>query len=275
MDTTIFKRRVQNYYHKHGRRLPWRAKSATPYQILVSEVMLQQTQVDRVVPKYKAFLKQFPSFRALAKAKQSDIIKAWSGLGYNRRALNLQKTATIVTQKYHGKLPHTYGELVELPGIGSYTAGALLAFVFNTPTVFIETNIRTVFIHHYYDFIDKTILSGDVKIDDEDLLVLVEKTLDTKNPREWYYALMDYGAHLKKTVGNPNTQSRHYTKQSRFEGSRRQLRGKILKALGSNTYTAPALARVLGKPVEQITDVLADLTAEGFVEKKANRFTLA
>ncbi|HEV7449668.1 MAG TPA: A/G-specific adenine glycosylase [Candidatus Paceibacterota bacterium] len=199
--------------------LPWR-KTHDPYRILVSEVMLQQTQVDRVVPFYKSFLKKFPTAKALAKAPLSKVLKAWQGLGYNRRGKYLWEAAKIISTKgWKGKLP----------GVGLYTAAAVQAFAHNKPAVFIETNIRTVFFYHLED---SNILKK-VRITDVELLPLIEEALKKSKmqPRDFYAALMDYGSHLKKQGIKLNQKSKHYAKQSKFEGSARQKRANKLREL--------------------------------------------
>ncbi len=271
-DVKSFKKIVWTHYKKHGRGLPWR-ETHDPYKVLVSEIMLQQTQVDRVLPKYKSFLKKFPTFEKLAGASTADVIREWQGLGYNRRALNLKKAAQAIMEKHHGKLPAVYSELVELPGIGPYTAGALLAFVHNIPVVLIETNIRTVYL---FSFFNKTkITSTSKNVHDKELLPLIEATLDTKNPREWYYALMDYGSHLKKTVGNASRASLHYKKQSAFKGSVRQLRGTILRELVQENATASILAKKSGRTIAETRTALHALQREGLVEERGTGFGLA
>ncbi|MFB3897659.1 MAG: A/G-specific adenine glycosylase [bacterium] len=207
--------------------------------------MLQQTQTDRVLDKYTLFLKTFPNFRTLAQAPVSKVLKVWQGLGYNRRAISLHRIAQIVVKEYHGRLPKTVEKLMALPGIGHYTASAICAFAFNQPTAFIETNIRRVYLHFFFP--------RRKKVEDQEILAVVEKTVDKKNPREWYYALMDYGVMLKSLVPNPNRRSAHYTKQSKFEGSNRQIRGMILKAmLNEPNLTISALVRILGVDKEKI-----------------------
>lgn len=260
-----FQKVVWDFYRKNKRNLPWRfsktsATDRQAYKIFVSEVMLQQTQVDRVLPKYSSFVKKFGSFEVLAKAKTSDVIKEWQGLGYNRRALNLKRAAEIVTKEYKGKLPRDYDQLVALPAIGPYTAGALLTFIWNEPMVFIETNIRTVYLHHFF--------KGKKNISDKTLENLIAETLDEKNPREWYYALMDYGSHLKKTIGNPNTKSKHYTKQSTFKGSNRELRGAILRVLSKSPRTEKNLITETKRKPAEVQQVLKALTQEGFIKTK-------
>ena len=236
----------------------WR-KTTNPYRIVVSEIMLQQTQVDRVTKKYEEFIRQFPSFAALARASLSDVLRTWQGLGYNRRALLLKKLATIVAREYKGKLPHEPEKLVKLPGIGKATAGSIAAFAFNHPSVFIETNIRRVFIHFFFPHSNK--------VNDDAIMRLVAQAVDIKNPREWYFALMDYGTMLAgREKENPNRKSAHYVKQKPFTGSDRQLRGKIVALLvKKKSLTARAAAQKTKEPRERIEKILAQLKKEGFV----------
>ena len=255
------------------------------YKILVSEIMLQQTQVSRVREQYPKFLKNFPNFQSLARARTADVIIAWQGMGYNRRALNLQKLATIVIKKYQGNLPSDPELLEELPGIGKATAGSIVAFAFNKPVPFIETNIRRVFIHYFFD-INEPRKSTNMqtrrrsKISDKDILPLVQKTLPTNSTsrthsvRQWYYALMDYGAMLRKIIPNPNVRSAHYLRQSKFEGSARQLRGAILRSL----LNGPRSIRELRKSHKQFKGrfdkILLSLQQEGFLVRRATMIQL-
>lgn len=140
---TAFRKKLLLWYRTFGRTLPWR-KTHDPYHILVSEIMLQQTQVDRVIPKYQSWLTHFPTVHALASASPASVLQAWSGLGYNRRALALQKAAQIVVNEYDGKFPDTLGELIKLPGIGKYTASAVLSFAFRKPVPIVDTNVKRV-----------------------------------------------------------------------------------------------------------------------------------
>ena len=219
-----FQKTILDWHKKYGRHsLPWR-KTRDPYKILVSELMLQQTQVLRVIPKYKSFLRKFPTARALAKASVLSILKEWQGLGYNRRALFLKRTADAVVKKYKGIFPKNVSELESLPGIGAYTARAVSVFAWNKPEAFIETNIRRIFIHFFFSAARK-------KISDSDIMPYVEASLLRKNPRLWYSALMDYGSEALKHIKNPNRKSRHHMKQSKFEGSSRYARSKLLQYL--------------------------------------------
>jgi len=228
--------------------------------------MLQQTQVTRVISKYKEFLKRFPSFQSLTSASLSDVLKTWKGLGYNRRGLNLKRAAEIIVKKYQGKIPKDPKELIKLPGIGPHTAGSILAFAYNFPIPFIETNIRSVFIHFFFK--DKT------KIHDRDILPLVEKTLDKTNPREWYYALMDYGSHLKKSL-NPSKRSLHYVRQAPFKGSHRELRSKILSyILLESTRDLKTISRQTVIPLTQVKEIIEELSKEGFIAKAKNGFKI-
>lgn len=217
-----FQRIVYEYFHKHYREMPWRY-SDDPYKILVSEIMKQQTQVERVIPKFLNFIEYFPTVFDLARATPIEVLQQWQGLGYNRRGLFLRQAAQMLVEKYNGAMPQDVAQVDELPGVGYATACAVVTYSYNIPTVFIETNIRTVFIHHF--FCDRE------EVHDEEILPWVEQALDRQSPRDWYYALMDYGVMLKKEHGNAARKSKHYTKQSRFEGSDRKLRGEIVRYL--------------------------------------------
>jgi len=262
-----FQETIYRHYRENPRTLPWR-KTRRPYRILVSEIMLQQTQVERVMKKYRAFMQSFPDFASLAKAPLHKILKVWQGMGYNRRAVALKKIALIVTEEFGGKIPSSEEALLKLPGIGKYSASAILAFAFGRPTVFIETNIRRVFIHFFFQ--DRE------GIQDSDIFPLVEKTLDHAHPREWYYALMDYGVMLRKEDENPNRRSAHYKKQTPFQGSNRQVRGMILRLLVRSPHLSePEIVRQLGSNPETITGNLATLRKEGFVKRRGKKFLIA
>jgi A/G-specific adenine glycosylase len=258
--------KVCRYYSKHKRDLPWR-KTANPYHVYVSEVMLQQTQVDRVAQKFPDFIKAFPNWQSLAKASTAQVLKEWQGLGYNRRALFLKRAAEKVVADFHGKLPDSPEQLITLPGIGKATAASVAVFAFNKPAIFIETNIRTVFIHHFFPK-NKT-------VSDADILPLLEQTIDTGNPYRWYSALMDYGTMLKKEQINPSRRSKHYIRQSRFEGSTRQLRGRILKLLlNAGQQSFHHLCAALTVDAKRVKPVLAGLVHEGFINKKSSSYSI-
>jgi A/G-specific adenine glycosylase len=230
--------------------------------------MLQQTQVERVREKYQTFISAFPDFSSLSQAPLHDVLSIWQGLGYNRRAIALKQIAQEVMTKYKGVLPSSVDLLMQLPGIGKATASAIASFAFNQPTVFLETNIRRVFLHFFFH--DRS------NVPDSELLPLVEKSLDQSEPRRWYYALMDYGAMLKKEVVNPNRRSLHYQRQKPFEGSHRQLRGLIIRTiLQSPEVTESALIKNLEKEPEKIKDALEQLQKEGFIRKKRNTYSIS
>jgi A/G-specific adenine glycosylase len=250
---------IKLFYQKNRREFVWR-QTTDPYKILVSEVMLQQTQTTRVVEKYELFLQAFPTVDALAQAPFQEVLLLWKGLGYNRRALSLQRCAQTIVAEHQGVFPSNYNDLIELPGIGPYTASAVCTFAFNRPLVFIETNIRAVFIHEFFQ--------GREKIHDREIMPLIEQTVDKKNPREWYYALMDYGAQLKKRVKNPSRKSAHHAQQSKFEGSSRQVRGLILQALldAGGLLTVETLSVLIDRPENMIKKALLELIREELVK---------
>jgi len=244
--------------------MPWRV-NRTPYRVFVSEIMLQQTSVARVMPQYVGFLRAFPSFRQLAAASIQEVISAWMGLGYNRRALALRESARQITSAFRGRLPRTVEELVKLPGVGHATASAVIVYAFNEPLVFIETNIRRVFIHFFFP--------DQEKVPDALIWPLVEKTLDRGNPREWYYALMDYGTALSGDRKNPNRQSSRYRVQSRFEGSLRQLRGSILSVIiARKTATMRQIEKEL-RADPRLPQALGQLEEEGFLRFRGGRYS--
>jgi len=262
-----FRAKIYQHYAVHGRPMPWRS-SQDPYHILVSEIMLQQTQVERVVPKYERFITIFPDFFSLAQAPLRDVLTVWQGLGYNRRALALHTIGQQVVHEYSGKLPDSQEILQTFPGVGPATAGAICAFAFNQPTVFIETNIRRVFIHCFFP--------GRNGIKDKEILPLVERTLDTSQPRTWYFALMDYGAMLKEMSTNPNRRSAHHSRQPPFEGSNRQIRGLILRLLLENSAaTEGELLRAVGGSPDLVKRIISQLIDEGFIRKKGKRLTIS
>lgn len=264
-----FYERLWGYYEMHGRHdLPWRQPehdgAFDPYKIMVSEIMLQQTQVSRVVPKYHCFLQDFPKITDLAAANLGDVLLQWQGLGYNRRAKYLWQAAQKVTAEFNGVLPKTTEGLIRLPGVGKNTAGAIVAYAYNKPAIFIETNIRTVYIHHFF--------AGKQGIDDKEIILLLEKTIDTKNPRTFYWALMDYGTHLKKVQGNLNKLSNRYVKQSKFHGSKRQIRGAVIRQLTRSSATYSLLQNSIQD--ERLDTVLAELVAEGLITKNNQDYSL-
>jgi A/G-specific adenine glycosylase len=265
-DITEFKTKIWSYYSANKRDFVWR-ENITPYRVFVSEVMLQQTQTQRVAQKFDPFLQAFPSFEALAAAPQAEVLRLWQGLGYNRRALGLYRSAQTIVAEHGGILPNDPETLQTLPGIGPATAASICAFAFNTPTVFIETNVRAVFLHHFFPH------QGEIS--DKQLLPLVQEAVCKQDPRQWYYALMDYGVMLKKTLPNPSRKSKHHTTQSKFEGSERQIRGMILRLLTQDrTATFDQLCESIDRDHDRIQRNLDALCKEGFVKNNEKFYHL-
>ncbi len=260
-----FQKIIGDYYKKHKRNLPWR-NTIDPYEILISEVMLQQTQVSRILVKYPEFLQRFPTFESLADSSLTDLLRVWKGIGYNRRAIYLRSLAQTVVKKYNGKLPGDPKVLETFPGIGPATAASIVVYVFNKPVIFIETNIRRIFIHFFFQ--DK------IGVYDKELIPFIKKTLDKKNPREWYWALMDYGTMLAKTIPNPNKRSKYYVIQSKFEGSNRQLRGKVIGYLLEHRQTEEKILLSLSEDPEKVKKVLIELVKEQFIVEKKGIYSI-
>ena len=217
MSDDDFRQLVQQKGKELYRPMPWR-DTPTLYVVLVSELMLQQTQVTRVLPKFAAFVREFPDFKALAAAELGDVLRVWQGLGYNRRAKYLHETARMIAA---GVPTETLHDLIKLPGIGANTAAAIMNYVHQIPTPFIETNIRTVYLNHF--FAEQTAVS------DKHILGIVARTIDVADPRHWFWALMDYGAELKSEGKGKLHYAAAHKKQSPFAGSLRQMRGEILR----------------------------------------------
>lgn len=261
----VFRQLVYAYYKRNGRKFPWRNEALTPYHVFVSEIMLQQTQAERVAQKYPGFIALFPDFSSLALTPLEQLLRAWQGLGYNRRALALRRSAEIIIDRHSGLVPDNADELMALPGIGHATASSILAFAFNKPVVFIETNIRAVYIHLFF--------KDRADVADLEILPLVERSLDRKNPRRWYNALMDYGVMLKSMHHNPARRSKHYKKQSLFFGSHRQKRSMILKiALDTPGMSARKISALLNSSTTDANGVLAELVDEGFLFREHGRY---
>ena len=272
LDVDAFRAKIRRLGAEHWRDLAWR-HTRDPYQIWLSEVMLQQTQVVRVETRWPAWLLRFPTVEALAAAPDADVLDEWQGMGYNRRALALHRAAQQVVDEYGGAFPRAYEELVGLPGIGPSTAAGVRAFAFDEPGVYLETNVRSVFIHELFPTAER--------VSDASLVPLVRAACPQADVRGWYYALLDYGAYLKRTVPNPSRRAGAYARQSRFEGSRRQKRAALLRLVLGARATRPdgmptaelvqALARqetAAGRPAPDaalVADILSDLEREGFI----------
>jgi A/G-specific adenine glycosylase len=253
-----FRSVVLEHYHRHYRSFAWR-DTRDPWHILVSEVMLQQTQTHRVVPKYAAWFEEFPDLASLATAPLSAVYEAWKGLGYNNRALRLRDTARICREQHSGQVPEDEAALLALPGIGRYTARAVRCFSWNHDDIFLETNIRSALIFHFFP--DPQLL-----VKDQALEPVAAAVLDKADPRSWHYAMMDYGAWLKKVALNPSRRSTAHARQPAFEGSPRQARGAVLRALAeSGTGTVQELADRAGLAYPRAQAAVAALAAEGLV----------
>ena len=251
-----FQKKITSWYKVNKRDLPWR-RTSDPYHILVSEMMLQQTQVSRVIPKYRAWLEEYPSLQSLADADISRVLRLWMGLGYNRRAIYLQKTAQVVVSQYKGVFPEKEKALLTLPGIGKYTARALLSFAFGKHIPVVDTNIKKVIlvaVLHQDTAPDKNIEEWAAR------LLPKEHSISA---RDWNQALMDYASlELKdKKIIIP--------KQSKFRGSDRYYRGQVLRLLlaqkDCRLSHALLLKKFQGKETAWLTALLAGLEKDGLV----------
>jgi len=267
LDITEFKALVRCEGARLYRDLPWR-DTRDPYLVLCSEVMLQQTQVKRVLNYWEKWATAFPTIDALAAASVADVLEAWQGLGYNRRALALKRAADICSARYDGEIPEGYPELLVLPGVGPTTAAGVCIFAFGQVQVYLETNVRAVFIHHFFKDCDK--------VQDSEIVPLLRACCDVDDPRSWYYALLDYGNHLKSIMPNPSRRSASYARQSAFEGSLRQKRAFLLRELlEGSKRSADELLQALSLVEIQagraamarndMEDILSALAAEGFI----------
>ncbi len=257
MNTEEFKRMVRQKGEELYRDMPWR-NDTRPYYILVSELMLQQTQVTRVITKFNDFIERFPDESALASASLAEVLTLWQGLGYNRRAKFLHEAAKRVIFECNGVFPNTYELLVSLPGVGKNTAGAILAYSFNQPVIFVETNIRTIYFYHFFEH--------EESVDDKQIVAKLSETLDYESPREFYWALMDYGSWLKANGVHNIASSKHYKKQSKLEGSVRQVRGQIIRVLSGGDITRLALAEQISAD-SRFETALTGLLADGLISE--------
>lgn len=254
-----FRSLIWQFYADFKRSFAWR-NSDNPYHIMVSEIMLQQTQTDRVIIKFDQFVEAFPTVSFLARANLRDVLGVWQGLGYNRRGKALWHNAQRIMQEFGGVVPDDPAVLETFAHIGPNTAASIAAFAYNKPVIFIETNIRAVYLHSFF--------KQQTNIHDKQLMPLIAQTLDRTDPRQWYYALMDYGVYLKKNFANPSRASAHHTAQSKFEGSDRQIRGKIVKQLTLGSLNKQQLFGILGKEHERYEKILQGLQSDGIIKIK-------
>lgn len=273
MEIQAFQEHLLQWHQSNMRDMPWR-KTQDPYEILVSEIMLQQTQISRVIPKYKEFLQAFPTVKILARATDHKLLAVWSGLGYWRRAKFLKETAHKVVKNFDGKFPQDIQTLQTLPGIGPYTAGALTCFAFGSDEPFIDTNIRRVYLHFFFK--DKK------NVADTQILKIAKKAVWKKDPREWHYALFDYGSTVLKNK-KINTQSKHYAKQSAFEGSFRSFRTRVVKKLLASPNKKLSQALVLDFLEDELRkeerdyspeEIIDALLADNLIKKTKHHFSL-
>jgi A/G-specific adenine glycosylase len=266
MDVGRFREKIITYYREHGRPFPWR-ETGDPYKIVVSEIMLQQTQTYRVEKKYTPFVERFPDFSALADSPLKELYRYWQGLGYNKRALALKEIAGTIIGRHDGKVPEDPEVLRCFPMVGPATSCSIATFAYNVPTVFIEVNIRRVFLYEFFQ--------GTEGVADREIFPFIEESLDRKNPREWYYALMDYGVMLKKLYPGLAKRSRHYVRQKPFEGSNRQIRGRILDvaARKSRFLIEEAVPETAGIR-ERAAAAAEELVREGFLIREGDRYRM-
>jgi len=253
------------WYAANKRDLPWR-HSRDPYAILLAEVMLQQTQVDRVIPKWHAWLARFPTLAELARASRADAIRAWQGLGYNLRAVRLHEIACAVVERHDGKLPNDVAGLLALKGIGRYTAGAVACFAYEQPVAMVDTNIRRV-------------LSRVFEVRPAEVEALAVRVVPQQAAYAWNQALMDLGATLcgsKRALclvcplvsdcAGPGPNGTSAAKPaSEFRGSRRFYRGRIVEALrdAPSGMSLRALCVAIGGP--EVRNLVQKLAADGLV----------
>jgi A/G-specific adenine glycosylase len=264
MDKSEFQELIWQKGRELYRPMPWR-ENTDPYYVLVSELMLQQTQVDRVVPKFLAFINAYPTLADLVAAPLADVLILWNGLGYNRRAKYIHEAAKQIVRDHHGQMPTSYTDLIGLPGVGPNTAGAIMVYAYDQPVTFIETNIRTVYFHHFFH--------DDDRVSDVQLRQIAEQMLDHEHPRQWYWALMDYGTFLKKQGVGRITKSSHYTKQSPLRGSIREVRGQIIRELTLGDKDEPALRQAVNAD-ERFIIALQGLLREQLITQHNLRFHL-
>ncbi len=278
---------IFRWFAVHGRDLPWR-RTRDPWAVLVSECMLQQTQVDRVIPKYLDFLRRWPTPAALAQASLREVLASWSGLGYNRRAKYLHSAALAICERFGGKVPIDVAALSSLPGIGRYTAAAIVSFAGNGDVVLWDTNIRRIFMRVLYggEFARRL-------PDDRALEETLRRLLPRGRSRDWHGALMDFGSAMcvgrapachtcplaafckaaPSFLGNASPRTALIRPQSRFEGSRRQVRGAIVRLLAAKGPLAVAYI-VAATERQDAEEAILALERDGMVVCEGDLVTL-
>ena len=256
-----FRRKVFTFFKNHGRDLPWRM-TEDPYKILLSELMLQQTQVSRVITYYTSWVQRWPTIQLLATASRHEVLQAWMGLGYNTRAIRLQKAAQIIVKEFQGDVITAMNNYKAIPGVGRYTSQAVLIFAANADLATVDTNIRRIFIHEF---------SLPETVSEKTIWGLAQRCLPKGRSRDWHNALMDYGAlHLtaRKTGIPPKT------KQPRFEESDRQLRGRIIRLLLQKDQGFAQIKKLFEVDEPRLQIILDKLAHEGIISRKNDRYHL-
>jgi A/G-specific adenine glycosylase len=251
--------KILDFYNSNKRDLPWR-HTQNPYYIHLSEIMLQQTQVSRVIEYYNKFTSIYPTLESMAQAPKPELLSNWQGLGYNNRILRLQKTAQIIQKEYKREYPQIQKELEKLPGIGSYTSGAILSFAFNQESKVVDTNIRRILIHEF---------NLDEEIKQKELEEIAQIITPKGKAREWNNALMDYGA---LELSAKKTKIKSKGKQSKFIGSTRWVRSQILKQLLEQQETQDGYKNgdeieVSGINIEEVREKYVDYDLDSILEK--------
>jgi len=257
----LFQEKVLSFYTQHGRDLPWR-KTTDPYKILLSEMMLQQTQVSRVMEYYMQWIERWPTVESLAEAPWKDVLKAWMGLGYNRRAVHVHQAAQTIANTFAGDILQAMEHYEKVPGIGLYTSRAVRIFASNADIVTVDTNIRRIFIHEF---------SLPENISSKELWSLAEQCLPKDQSRTWHNALMDYGALL---MTSRKTGIRPLTMQSKFEGSDRQIRGMILRQLLQCSSSLEELKMITKINTSRLQKILEKMIQEGLISLSNNRYSI-
>jgi A/G-specific adenine glycosylase len=270
------------WYRARRRRYPWRVRP-DPYRVLVSEIMLQQTQADRVAPAFARFVQRFPTVTALADAPRADVLRAWGTLGYNRRAVALSEAARAIVREHDGRVPKDIEALRRLPGLGPYTAAAVASLGHGAAVAAVDVNVRRV--------VSRMRLGVDAGgVSEAEASSAAQSWLDTDDPGAWNQALMDLGRDVCRPeprcdacplvaacawhrAGRPATDRgrRIRGRQSRFEGSFRQVRGGVVAVLRVTTgwTTVRLMARRLGRDPEEVGRAVSALSSEGLIETDA------
>jgi A/G-specific adenine glycosylase len=270
------RRALRAWYAPRRSRYPWRTDPPDPYAVLVSEVMLQQTQASRVAPIFERFLDRFPDVRALARASRADVLRAWAGLGYHRRAVALHAAARTIVERFAGEVPADPADLRSLPGVGPYTSAAVASIAYGVPVVAMDVNVRRV-------------VSRVTMCDDGDVPDAALRLLDRADPGSWHQAVMDLGREICRPAprcercplaegcrSRGSTVSRRVSRpQTRFEGSNREARGRVLAVLRDRgSAGAVGLTRATGLPATRVTPALAGLVRDALVERHGRSYRL-